>query len=207
MVGSVDERTVVNREIHVRVVQVKDAGLFREGLQVGEIRAAHSLGSDRVHLWGLHTFRLSLLFLVFAGIVRDRVAAVEDDTVEQHVRIPVLKIVAVLGHIDLQLNSRSLGAAVGLRSRLDQCAIGQDVAGGEVLVETAIDVDWLADEDVSRAEHAVIVARGHIDRGAGRSDVQGLLQVLHRSLRAETVVLVVAGLADIVDGAAGVAGH
>ena len=67
MVGSVDERTVVNREIHVRVVRVKDAGLFREGLQVGEIRTAHSLGSDRIHLGGLDTGRLTLLLLVVAG--------------------------------------------------------------------------------------------------------------------------------------------
>lgn len=67
MVRGVDERTVVNREIHVRVVQVKDAGLFREGLQVGEIRTAHSLGSDRIHLGGLDTGRLTLLLLVVAG--------------------------------------------------------------------------------------------------------------------------------------------
>ena len=149
MVGSVDERTVVNGQIHIRVVQVEDAGLLRVGLQIGEIRTAHSLGSDRIHLGGLDAFRLTLLLLVVAGIVGDRVAAVEDDTVEQHVRAPVLKIVAVLGHIDLQLYRRSLGAAVGLRSRLNQCTVGQDVTGGEILVETAIDVDRLADEDVA----------------------------------------------------------
>ncbi len=180
VVRGVDERAVVHGEVQVRVVQVEDAALLGVGVGVGEVRSSEALGSDRIHLRGLHAFRLSLLGLVVAGIVGNRVAAVEDDSVEQHVRVAVLKVVVVLADVHLKLDGRRLGAAVGLRSRLNHRAVVQDITLGEILAEAAVDVDRLADEDVPAAEKPVVVARRHIDGGTRRGDVQSLLDVLHR---------------------------